>query len=126
MKIRFKGNSVRLRLNQSEVRAILDGKKVVEKTDFPGATLRFELHAEAGMAEKIHAELADHCLQITINAAMASAWTDPACVGFSHPVPLKNGDVLRVLIEKDFACLDRQDQEPDAFPNPNACQIIGP
>jgi hypothetical protein len=40
-------------------------------------------------------------------------------VGIAAEQPLgTDAGVLAILIEKDFACLDRRDDDADAFPHP--------
>jgi hypothetical protein len=42
-------------------------------------------------------------------------------VGIAEEIGLGNLGSLGLLIEKDFACLDRSDKDnEDTFPNPNA------
>ncbi|MFT5833421.1 MAG: hypothetical protein ACI97N_001048, partial [Cognaticolwellia sp.] len=42
-------------------------------------------------------------------------------VGFKYEMPLENGEILSLLLEKDFVCLDeRGEDESDNYPNPKA------
>jgi hypothetical protein len=53
----------------------------------------------------------------------ADEWLSGDRIGFHHQQPV-DGGVIRVLLEKDFACIDRPGgEEADdvyAFPNPSA------
>lgn len=50
---------------------------------------------------------------------MADRWTDSDLVGFDAIVETSNGDGLKVLVEKDFKCLDGSDEDNvGAYPNP--------
>ena len=64
----------------------------------------------------------DAC-SIQIDPADAEDWLAGDRVGFDHLQPV-DGGVVRVLLEKDFACIDRPaGEEADdayAFPNPSA------
>lgn len=123
MKARFKGNTIRLRLNQLEVGAILEGRTVLEQTEFPGAmVLEFSLKAQEKLPSPIMVRLVEQSVILLIDQALARDWENPDCISFLHEVPLNSGRQLTILIEKDYACLDRaSEDEPNAFPNPKAC-----
>jgi len=58
---------------------------------------------------------------ILIPADQAHAWGEIDQVGIAEDISLGNLGSLALLIEKDFACLDRSEEDnEDAFPNPNA------
>jgi len=49
------------------------------------------------------------------------SWGTSDQVGIAEEIGLGNLGSLGLLIEKDFACLDRSDKDnEDTFPNPNA------
>jgi hypothetical protein len=57
-------------------------------------------------------------------ADQAIAWGVTDQVGIAENISLGNFGSLGLLIEKDFACLDRSEEDnEDAFPNPNAGTI---
>jgi hypothetical protein len=47
-------------------------------------------------------------------------WASTEKAGFETQQEIGNGKSLRILVEKDFACLERRDgeDESDAFPHP--------
>ncbi len=56
---------------------------------------------------------------IILTTEEALRWSDSDQVGFYRDFAVR-GEVLAVLIEKDFACLDGSDADnADAFENPN-------
>ncbi|MGA2851774.1 MAG: hypothetical protein ABSE46_22450 [Terracidiphilus sp.] len=60
-------------------------------------------------------------MAILIPADHANAWGTTDQVGIAEDISLGNLGSLALLIEKDFACLDRSDEDnQDTFPNPNA------
>jgi hypothetical protein len=80
---------------------------------------------EVGVAprDRPKASYADGRLTIRIEADDAEEWLAGERVGFDHEQAV-DGGVVRVLLEKDFACVDRPvGEEADdayAFPNPSA------
>jgi hypothetical protein len=58
---------------------------------------------------------------VLIPADQANAWGTTDEVGIAEDISLGDLGTLAILIEKDFACLDRSDEDNhDTFPNPNA------
>ena len=119
MKLRIKGNSIRLRLLKSEVERFAAEARVTDETAFGANSLRYSLQMSAD-AGKIYAEFQDNEIRVVIPTSQARDWTTNSEVGFEVEQPVGN-DILAILIEKDFACLDRPDDpdRDDAFPNPN-------
>lgn len=121
MKLRIRGSSLRLRLTQGEVKALVDGGRVEEETSFGSSRLVYALVlAERPGAPKLEASLrvsgAEARLEVQVEATAARAWAHGAEVGLES-----DAAALRVLVEKDYACLkDRpHEDDTDAFPNPN-------
>ena len=57
---------------------------------------------------------------ILIPADQANDWGVSDQVGIAEDISLGSAGTLALLIEKDFACLDRSDEEnQDTFPNPS-------
>lgn len=121
MKLRIKGNSVRLRLTQPEVAMLVAQGAVEERTTFPaGDALVYRLVAD-GDAREPGAGYKDGVMIVWLPAAAAARWARGTVVGLEFASPLKQGGELRVLVEKDFACLNtsRGESEDGAFPNPS-------
>lgn len=121
MKLRIKGNSVRLRLTQPEVAMLSEKGVVEERAGFPaGGALVYRLVAD-GEAREPGAGYKDGVIIVWLPAAAAARWARGAVVGLEFTSPLKEGGELRVLVEKDFACLDphRGENEEGTFPNPS-------
>lgn len=122
MKLRLKGNSIRLRLDRRDIERLIGEGRVDDAVRF-GPDLAFSYAVEMGSAprERPNASYSDGCLTIRIDAADAEAWLSSDRIGFDHQQAVEGG-VVRVLLEKDFACIDRPPgEEPDdayAFPNP--------
>ena len=132
MKLRIKGNSIRLRLGQSEVRRLATDGIVEESTVFGPS--RHECFAYAICASPeaavVSARFADRRLLIRVPSDMIHEWSTTDQVGISALQRTGNEDGLRILIEKDFECIDGPpgESEEDAFPNPQleaACRPAG-
>lgn len=124
MKLRIRGSSLRLRLSQREVDDLAAQGRVEDVIAFgagPASRLVYALKvADDAPAPFAHLEGAH--IEVTIPAALAKRWTSTDEVGIEAEQPLGDGGVLRILVEKDFACLKPRagEDDSDAFPNPSA------
>jgi hypothetical protein len=121
MKLRIKGNSIRLRLLRSEVERFAADGKISEETAFGPSSLRYSLYSSQD-AEKMYAELTENEIRVFIPADEAARWSTNDQVGLEVEQFVGGDEVLSILVEKDFVCLDRPDDpdRDDAFPNPLA------
>jgi len=123
MKLRFKGNSLRLRVSRSEVARLLVGDLLEETIHFtpePVAKFTYALQQEQSLSRPT-VKYTENRVAIHIPADQTNAWCTTDQVGIAEDVNLGKLGSLAILIEKDFACLDRNDEEnEDTFPNPNA------
>ncbi|HAW19536.1 MAG TPA: hypothetical protein DCX14_05065 [Flavobacteriales bacterium] len=119
VKIRIKDNSLRLRLTQSEVDNFKSNKRVESVIAFPNnARLIYSLHW--GLAEDYSVGFDANTINIVVPNAAGEKWLEPTEVGMETNLNLPKDQSLRVLIEKDFACLTErvEEDESDNFPNP--------
>jgi hypothetical protein len=121
MKLRIKGNSIRLRLLRSEVDRFANDGKITDEIAFGANALRYSLQ-KSDAAEKVHARFDDNEIAIMVPSDLAVSWTTSETVGFEVEQPVGNNEALSILVEKDFVCIDRPDDPDrgDAYPNPNA------
>lgn len=120
MKLRILGNSIRLRLSQSDLAVLLDSGSVEQRVAFPaGPALTYRL--EASSAGAVDARYEAERIVIRFPVADIEAWAKPEEVTLRAELPLDDGR-LEVLVEKDFQCLSPRPGEDDAdlFPNPQA------
>lgn len=125
MKIRIKGNSVRLRLTQSEVTQFEAVGKVSENIHFGlGKHLTYEL--VKSNSEIIEAKFEDSSIQILIPTHLGNQWATSDQVGIEYFKDLEDEKQLRILVEKDFKCLTirQHEDESDAFPHPNEHELV--
>ncbi len=120
MKLRILGNSIRLRLSQSDLSALLDGGAVEDRVVFPaGHVLIYRLESSEG--EFAEADYDNDRVLIRFPVAEIEKWAQPDEVTMQAVLPLGDGQ-LELLVEKDFRCLSPRDGENDSdlFPNPSA------
>ena len=121
MKLRIKGATLRLRLTQGEIRALLEEGSVQERVPFaPGVSLIYRLRRDAA-ARDIAATFRDGVLEIRVPEGTAREWCTSGLVTLAHEQAVQDGS-LRITLEKDFACLAPREgeDESDSFPHPQA------
>lgn len=118
MKLRIKGNSIRLRLTKTDVSKLCTEGFVEEQTHFPGAVLSYRLESSPG---EIHsAALTENKLTVRIPAGFVSGWRDNDVVGTEGIFKSGDNPDLKILVEKDFKCLDTtHENQDDNYENPN-------
>lgn len=123
MKIRIKGNFVRYRLTQTEVRTLAEKGRLSETTCFgpaPQQTFVYALEAKEGI-ENLQATFDGQTITLFIPTADAKSWHEDPRVGYRNEQEVAPGVMLGLLLEKDFACLDpTHEDQSDNYPNPNA------
>ena len=61
---------------------------------------------------------------VSLPSTLAAEWHDTGRIGIYAVVDLGSRGLLELVLEKDFACLDRSDEDNlDTFPNPLAGAI---
>ena len=123
MKIRIRGDSLRLRLAQSDVRALDREGAVDDALHFPGgAVLRCVLRVDGG-AEVLAASFDAGTIAVTIAPASARRLIETDEVGVRSEQPLDDGSTLVLLVEKDFRCLVPRagEDDGDGFARGDGC-----
>ena len=119
MKLRIRGDSLRLRLTQPEVALLAERGLVEDSIAFAaGARLTYALVCSGA---KLAAKLDGPRVEVTVPVDLARAWAASDTVGLEGNQDAGDGRTLRILVEKDYACLTKRPNEDDtdAFPNPN-------
>ncbi len=126
MKLRIKGNALRLRLTQGEIAALAAAGEVRERTEFPGgAVLTYRVSSQNKIKE-ISVRYENNLIDFQIPEALCAQWCGTEQVTLSAAAPVASGTV-QVVLEKDFACLVPRagEDESDHFPNPRAAEGQG-
>lgn len=121
MKLRIRGNTLRLRLTRAEVER-LGGSAgcVAESVRFgPEASLNYSI--KRGDVRALRAEFHAGSLHVTAPHAVVAAWAKSDEVGFECEQSTGDGHILRILVEKDWNCLTSRpgEEDVDTFPNPH-------
>ncbi|MGA2212304.1 MAG: hypothetical protein ABSH31_03425 [Bryobacteraceae bacterium] len=119
MKLRIHGNSLRLRLTQSEVAQFSKTGFVEDSVQFaPGVSFAYTLESSSSIRAS-QVSFQNGWLKFQVPAAVGVEWFTTDRVGISGDQPLESGQHLSILIEKDFQCLHGDvERDPDAYPNP--------
>ena len=118
MKIRIKGNSVRFRLTQSEVKQLSETGSVQEISEFGTQTFQYRVQLMKGI-QNLQASYIQNEIMLSIPESDGKDWFQKETVGFEHEMPLSEGKKLHLLVEKDFACLENTaEDQSDNYPNP--------
>ena len=117
MKLRIRGNSVRIRVSQSELAQIAEQGFAEDAVEFsPGVKLSYRV--EVTPAGPIRATYDERGVQIVLPSDAVQRWTEPNEVSIQSEQSLGDGKQLTILVEKDFACLSPREgeDEPIHFP----------
>jgi hypothetical protein len=119
MKLRIHGNSLRLRLSQSEVAQFSKTGFVEDSIQFaPGTSFAYTIESSSSLPAP-QASYQDHWLRIQVPSTVAKEWFTTDQVAISADQPIESDKALSILIEKDFQCLHGgETRDPDAYPNP--------
>jgi hypothetical protein len=116
MKLRFRSNSLRVRVNRPEVENLAAGGSLEEQVHFPGSA-RLSYVLESSPESAPSASFCDGVIRISAPDWQVKDWARGEAVGFYFQVPAEDGP-LKVAIEKDLECIDAPagERDPDAFP----------
>lgn len=122
MKLRIKGNSLRLRVSPSEMERLLITGRIEETIHFaqqPDAKLTYALE-QAPFKQDISVSYQPGEVTVVLSTETASEWAQGEQVGIYGSVDLGHGE-LELTVEKDFACLDKEGEDnQDTFANPKS------
>lgn len=110
MKIRIKGNSIRVRLSRSEVDQFGREGYLEEKTEFGNGAFTYALQSVKDI-NGLSATFADGKITMQVPAATANEWVTTENVGYDNLMNIGNGKQLFLLLEKDFKCIDAPPHE---------------
>ena len=123
MKLRLQFNSIRFRLKQGEVEQFTRTGRVEEKIisgNGDEGTFSYVLESVDSVSSP-RATLEPRAISVQVSPDAVMRWVSTDQIGIEGEQPVDNQTSLRILIEKDFACIDGTDEEnTDTFPNPLA------
>lgn len=120
MKLRFKDNSIRLRLSAEEVDLLENQRSIHCETSFGAAMEPFRYGIQITNGLEIEADLQNNTVIVSLPEAMFEKWAETPQVGIDARMGVGNGRFLRILVEKDFACLQGKNEQDDDLPDDDA------
>jgi hypothetical protein len=125
MKLRIRGNSLRLRLTRGEVEQLANAESIVESIKFgigEREQLVYSLETHKG-EDGITAHYKHGSITVRLPVDVAKQWAETEEVSLEARQQLTMDTELKLLIEKDFVCLVGRapEEDADAFPHPSAC-----
>ena len=115
MKLRCSTNSVRIRLRKSEVAELLEKGTISEKVGFgPEESFCFSLSLNE-LSTEVQASISNNNLIVTLPYSIGETWAKTDQVGINGKQDIGNGDSLELLIEKDYPCVTRPDEDKSDF-----------
>jgi len=119
MKLRIKGNSLRIRLTKTEVNTIAATGYLEEETLFGSNRFVYALQ-QVDEGNTLTAALEENKMIMFVPASLTKDWPQNNVVGFEANMPLADNKTLYLLLEKDFECLDdTTEDQSDNYENPN-------
>ncbi len=118
MKIRIKGNSIRIRLSRTEIADFGANGYLTEKTEFGNSAFAYALQSDA-TGSALSANFVNGTMTVYVPVAMQKEWAETDIVGYEHNMPIGDAKQLLILIEKDFKCIDNTtEDQSDNYEHP--------
>lgn len=125
MKLRIKDNSLRFRLLRTEVATLAETGEITRHTlfglDTPASRLSYSIE-HSSLHGTITADMRGTAIRVSVPSELLRSWAkDDNLVGLYAKQVLCAEETLHIAIEKDFACIDRSDEDnADTFDNSKA------
>ena len=122
MKLRILDNSIRLRLTQTEVDTVNSEGLVRGEVQFAGSNSFAYVLESSPATVKPEAHISNNVLTVRVPQTDVSQWAESEKVSIASEQILDDGEHLKILVEKDFACLAPREgeDESDMFAHPDA------
>ena len=127
MKLRTTHNSIRIRIRKSELNKLAEEREIRERVNFGGQVMfSFCLKIDTSI-EKVNGSFKNGDLVVSLPGKTAQTWIATNQVSIEENRALEDGEHLHLLIEKDFPCTDREEEDKsDTFfelvpDKPEAC-----
>jgi len=123
VKLRLQYNSIRFRLKRNEVEQLARTGRLEEKICLGAGgdeIFRYILESTSAVSTT-RAVLTPRAVTVQVPPEALTRWASSDQIGIEGEQTVAHQANLRILIEKDFACVDGTDEEnADTFPNPLA------
>jgi hypothetical protein len=126
MKLRLRNNSVRLRLTKGEVAYLAETGAVEEAIEFGTGIDERLIYALVSVDDAVamHASIEGERVTIFVPEEEISEWAATDRIGIEAEYPIGGGKILRILVEKDFRCLEPRTggDDADTFSHPRSAK----
>ena|SRR5687768_2336160 len=120
MKVRIQGNSFRFRLKQPEVVALKGEGSIKETVEFgasPASSLSFSLQVKKDAQFSVLFK--SNTVTFIIPSGVADHWVNSDSVGFEELIDTDESRKIKLLVEKDFSCMQAcTDENAGTFEQP--------
>ncbi len=121
MKLRIRGNSIRLRLDQRDVKIFGEQWHLENSIQFgtaAGGILKYSI--TTADIPKLKCKFEGNLIQVLVPKKLAYDWVNSQIVGMEHHTSITENSQLRILVEKDFKCLQVRinEDESRSYPHP--------
>ena len=119
MKLRIKGDSLRIRVTQGELQRLATEGQVEDSIHFgPERALAYRLAIDPKAAQ-LNARFDRDVIEVRVPERSAKEWSNTNLVTLEN-TQSQGGVDLKIFVEKDFACLQPREgeDESDNFPHP--------
>ena len=112
MKLRCVQNSIRLRLRKSDINILSTRGILKEEVCFPGSQVFTFSLSISNHDTEVCADFEGLEMKVILPEQIAKAWVDSNQVGIERYIDLPTtGNQLHILVEKDFPCKDRENED---------------
>lgn len=119
MKLRIRGNSVRVRVTKSETGRLGAGEAVEQVTEFSSDQRLISCVEPSSHVNSATAEFEGGKIRVVLPLDQVRTWAGSDAVSIEAVQRIDSAQSLQILVEKDFECLHSKNEEnADAFPNP--------
>jgi len=120
MKLRIRGNSIRLRIQRQELETLCTQGALLEELRLgPGndATFRYALERHDGASVQV--TFKQGLLRVSLPVDWIAELANTERTGWDSEVDTGEGNSVRVMVEKDFPCIVTRpgEDDSDAFPS---------
>lgn len=111
MKLRTTKNNIRIRIRKSELAKLATDKRIEESINLGDQVVfKFALALEEHL-EQMTASLRNNNLLLSIPKEVGEQWIATNQVGIEATLKVSETEILQLLVEKDFPCLDRENED---------------
>lgn len=122
MKLRIYQNSIRFRVQIPEITALKGSGRIDASVRLgPGKEDILEYSVELSQADSPEIIYSAGVIRLLIPEKAGLQWANTNEVGIYASQGFNDGETLKILLEKDFKCLDDTfEDQSDMFPNPKS------